>query len=1108
MKIAKFFITFKTITFDDVTVKLASPISKDDLAYYISMPDEKSGEGALRDFGLKLFQRLFIESALDYYRSSHPVAIALSVSDDLADVPWELLHDGTDWIARTRGLIRTARARRSVPEIIPKIGSLHVLAAISDPMLDESLHPDDPDQITPLDSSKYEKLFRKMDGEKIPLEIRLRERINRESLNYEMSESFQVLHFIGRSKAGRFVFETRHGSVDLVDEPWLREQLATGLRGNLRVLVVDSCHSLQDRGQVQELVSTALNTGIPIVIAMRDSISEPAAEVFIRSFYSSLAMGEAVDQSMLVARRSIVAEWQTLPYEWSSPMLFINDSLVDEPKSLMDAEALEMIAEPKVRISVPEQANLDNIMVRDQKFAGRRSELNEILQYLDPERLSGSQIVCLHGDPGIGKTSILLEAVRRTSEWFSEVKWLKINDGLSQSPIKQHFQGPKNKLMIFEDASNSVCDLINNMPPNCKAIITSDKPLGISGKLMHITRMKKHDSLALIAAYAKFDPDELNDLIHITGGHPMIIRLLLSQSSTAGKPLSNLLKDLRKAKTDMLDYVLDRSLKLALRDGRNLISAISVFYPTISRKALQEICMLSDNAFNNAINRLMQLSLVESYHGGKRLGLHPIVRTKAEELLAKNETDRYYDRAIEFFTEFAKATEPMTDLATASKALGFQMPAGTPEEQIEYAAKELIIKPALEMLESEIDNYLQLLRWASENGKISAAKPLLDSLGNILADYGYIDLVRHYYMAIIDELKDKGAKIVILYNLGMIYHKHGNSNDAISSYEEALKLSKTSGDRTVEAKILDRIGAVYNELQEWEESSRYYEELRDLYIENEPNKAMVLNTLGMLYQESGNSEKSIECLKNALEIYEKLGDRRGMADTLRNIGLYYHTIGQHEDASGMYQKSLDIYKDLDDKSYQGNIMNSLGRIFQEQDDIGRAMKFYQDSLAITHETGDKPAQRKALENIAILYSIQKKWTRAANACSESFLTAVQTSFSEVLDSLRNIMAICKIMLSSGEFATPAQIAYDISQLIQNSVVTNEELITSGLKLEMRAALTISQGVLTVIGFLAASEMDRSSNIYKEAFELATSLDKNTGEALNLSELFITDSVIS
>jgi len=163
MKAIKCFITFKSAVINDVPVAINPSLSveefKDDIA---SIRLNEFNEQRLRDFGIKLFQRIFTDNALEQYQSSDPSAIALSVSDNLASIPWELLHDGTNWVARTREIIRVATTGRNTPDFIQKQGNLRILTAISGPILNETMPDDDPEQIHPLDVNAHTDIFKKL----------------------------------------------------------------------------------------------------------------------------------------------------------------------------------------------------------------------------------------------------------------------------------------------------------------------------------------------------------------------------------------------------------------------------------------------------------------------------------------------------------------------------------------------------------------------------------------------------------------------------------------------------------------------------------------------------------------------------------------------------------------------------------------------------------------------------------------------------------------------------------------------------------------------------------------------------------------------------------
>jgi len=165
-------------------------------------------------------------------------------------------------------------------------------------------------------------------------------------------------------------------------------------------------------------------------------------------------------------------------------------------------------------------------------------------------------------------------------------------------------------------------------------------------------------------------------------------------------------------------------------------------------------------------------------------------------------------------------------------------------------------------------------------------------------------------------------------------------------------------------------------------------------------------------------------------------------------------------------------------------------MYQNIGNIDEALQYYGNSLKIVYEIGDLFKQYMILRNIAIINVMRKNWTESANICIEYYQIAVQLHANIVIDSLKGILEVSKTMLKSGELAAPIQLGIELTYFIKKVEIQDDE---------MRAALAISEGVFTIIGFIAACGWDKTSDVYKEALELAKSLDESTGSALKLVE---------
>jgi TPR repeat protein len=136
------------------------------------------------------------------------------------------------------------------------------------------------------------------------------------------------LHFIGHGgfddhdQDGMLVLEDEHDRGVLVSGKKLG-MLLYDHRRSLRLAVLNACkgaragHTDPFSGTAQSLVQQ----GIPAVIAMQFEISDEAAVLLTRAFYTALAEGQPVDTALASARKVIFARGNEV--EWGTPVLYL-----------------------------------------------------------------------------------------------------------------------------------------------------------------------------------------------------------------------------------------------------------------------------------------------------------------------------------------------------------------------------------------------------------------------------------------------------------------------------------------------------------------------------------------------------------------------------------------------------------------------------------------------------------------------------------------------------------------------------------------------------------------------------------------------------------------
>ncbi|MCD4782094.1 MAG: tetratricopeptide repeat protein, partial [Candidatus Omnitrophica bacterium] len=132
----------------------------------------------------------------------------------------------------------------------------------------------------------------------------------------------------------------------------------------------------------------------------------------------------------------------------------------------------------------------------------------------------------------------------------------------------------------------------------------------------------------------------------------------------------------------------------------------------------------------------------------------------------------------------------------------------------------------------------------------------------------------------------------------------------------------------------------------YQQSMEIHEELG-----NKSGIAKTLRQLGNIHQNQGNYEEAFKLYQQSLEIAKELGGKKGIADTLRQLGNIHQNQGNYEEAFKLYQQSLEIAKELGGKKGIADTLRQLGNIHQNQGNYEEAFKLYQQSLEIDEALG-------------------------------------------------------------------------------------------------------------------------------------------------------------
>lgn len=306
----------------------------------LSVPPLVKTRRNIRKLGERLFDALLAGPLKDCYSESRVLAkkggrglrIRVRVDDPrLANVPWEFIHDGRDYVCLSKQTPLIRELEIDSPQVVlPVEPPLRILGMSAVPSDQAPLDWTD-------EKSRIELATEHVQAAGL-MTLRWLARNNWEALYDAMATGpWHVFHFIGH---GAFDPATDEGQISLVgDEGTTATMSATELarllgdHESLRLVILNSCEGARG-SETEALSSTAsalVRRGIPAVVGMQYEITDRAAIEFTRFFYQHLALGAPVDEAVTEARKAISISLKD-SFEWGTPALHLQSfdgTLVD-----------------------------------------------------------------------------------------------------------------------------------------------------------------------------------------------------------------------------------------------------------------------------------------------------------------------------------------------------------------------------------------------------------------------------------------------------------------------------------------------------------------------------------------------------------------------------------------------------------------------------------------------------------------------------------------------------------------------------------------------------------------------------------------------------------
>ena len=192
---------------------------------------------------------------------------------------------------------------------------------------------------------------------------------------------------------------------------------------------------------------------------------------------------------------------------------------------------------------------------------------------------------------------------------------------------------------------------------------------------------------------------------------------------------------------------------------------------------------------------------------------------------------------------------------------------------------------------------------------------------------------------------------------------------ALGKWQQALKLYQQLDSKLEQALVLTSLGRIYDLLGEKQKALDYFQQALPIMraVGNRSGEANTLNNIGAVYDALGEKQKALDYYQQALPLRRAMGDRSGEAVTLSNIGAVYDALGEKQKALDYYQQALHLDLAVGDRSGEANTRNNIGGVYSDLGEKQKALDYFQQALPLWRAVGNRSGEAVTLNNIGAVY---------------------------------------------------------------------------------------------------------------------------------------------
>ncbi len=261
---------------------------------------------------------------------------------------------------------------------------------------------------------------------------------------------------------------------------------------------------------------------------------------------------------------------------------------------------------------------------------------------------------------------------------------------------------------------------------------------------------------------------------------------------------------------------------------------------------------------------------------------------------------------------------------------------------------------------------------------------------------------------------DALARIEALHNLGDVLALIGRLDEAAVRFHEMLRTAWLLDHPKKGGAAHGRLGRLARQRGEYDRALEHFRMAHQLFEKTGDRRGVAgaLDDIGKVSWLRGAYSTALEHHRQALAIRRALGDKRSIALSLANIGRVHHDSGSFKAAIEQFREALELRREIDDK---GGVISSLcdvGSVHEADGNLEAAYEFFAEAMRMAREIGDKWGKAHVLGRLGAVELLRKHPREAQGYLVEAI--DIGKSLGDRLGQAESSRRLAEVLLALGD----------------------------------------------------------------------------------------------